>query len=178
MSRLSFGLSSALILSTLFHLVPFAASLLTPAPSTPPPPSPALQARLAPPPPSDIPLSIDPPSPTPAPKPPPREIPPRSPSTAGKPSAPAWQQAIRQQFSKQQANGEFYPAEAIAQGLQGEVLVLMMLDEQGKVSAARVEQGCGFPILDQAALQAVRKLHTLPADTPREIVLPVRFRLR
>lgn len=72
----------------------------------------------------------------------------------------------------------FYPAEAIAQGKEGEVLVLMFLNEAGQVSAARVEQGCPHPILNEAAVKAVRALHSLPADTPRQVVLPVRFRLR
>ena len=49
---------------------------------------------------------------------------------------------------------------------------------RGKVSAARVEQGSGYPLLDAAALRAVRSLHTLPADAPREAVLQLRFRLR
>ena len=81
-------------------------------------------------------------------------------------------------MKKLDAEGQFYPAESIARGEQGEVLVLMLLDEQGKVSAARVEQGSGYPLLDAAALRAVRSLSSLPADAPRQVVLPVRFRLR
>ena len=53
-----------------------------------------------------------------------------------------------------------------------------LLDERGQVSAARVEQGSGQAILDAAALRAVRSLHSLPADAPRETLLPVRFRLK
>lgn len=85
---------------------------------------------------------------------------------------------MRKQFVKQQERGLFYPAEAIARGLEGEVVVLMMLDEEGRVVAARIEQGSGQPLLDAAALRAVRALHSLPANAPRETLLPVRFRLR
>jgi len=54
----------------------------------------------------------------------------------------------------------------------------MILDESGQVSAARIEQSSGQAMLDAAALRAVRALHALPADAPRETLLPVRFRLR
>jgi protein TonB len=54
---------------------------------------------------------------------------------------------------------------------------LLIIDENGEVSAARVEQGSGYRILDDAALRAVRSLRSLPANTPRETLLPVRFRL-
>ena len=67
---------------------------------------------------------------------------------------------------------------AFAQGLEGEVQVLLIINESGTVSAARVEQSSGQAILDEAALRAVRSLRSLPADAPREVVLPVRFRLR
>lgn len=87
-------------------------------------------------------------------------------------------QEIRKQFKKQHDDGLFYPADAIAQGLEGEVLVLMFLDESGRVSAARVEESSGQRLLDDAALRAVRALHSLPAAAPRETLLPVRFRLR
>ena len=74
--------------------------------------------------------------------------------------------------------GLFYPAEAIKNGLQGEALVLLILDRDGHVTAARIEQSSGFRILDEAALQAVRALRSLPADAPRETLLPVSFRLK
>jgi len=58
------------------------------------------------------------------------------------------------------------------------VLVLLVLDGNGQVGAARIEQSSGYPILDDAALRAVRSLQSLPADAPRQALLPVRFRLR
>lgn len=100
-----------------------------------------------------------------------------------KPEAPrgrprAWQEEVRKQFRQQDERGLYYPAEAIARGLEGEVLVLLILDEAGHAVAARVEQGSGHPLLDNAALRAARALRSLPADAPRETLIPVRFRLR
>lgn len=102
---------------------------------------------------------------------------PPSPMKAAPPPAD-WRQAVRQHLRKLDAAGQFYPPEAIARGLEGEVVVLMVLDEAGKVTAARVEQGSGHALLDDAALRAVRSLSSLPADAPRQVMLPVRFRLR
>lgn len=71
-----------------------------------------------------------------------------------------------------------YPPEAIARGLQGEVLVLLFLDAAGSVIAARIEASSGHALLDEAAVRAARSLRALPASAPREALLPVRFRLR
>ena len=89
-----------------------------------------------------------------------------------------WQDEVKRQLRKLDERGQFYPAEAIAQGLEGETLVLLIIDENGEVSAARIEQGSGYRLLDDAALHAVRSLRSLPASTPRETLLPVRFRLK
>ena len=108
--------------------------------------------------------------PTPAPSPPPRK--------ASPPAAKTWTQSVRDQLVQQQSNGLFYPAEAIAQGLEGEVLVYFIVDTQGNIAAARVEESSGQPLLDDAAVRAVRRLRSLPGDAPQEALLPVRFRLR
>lgn len=165
----------ALVLSLLLHLIPFLETLLE-RPPTSAPPTP-LQAELR--------------TPAPLPPPPPLTLPeaePPKPPVNAK-SAPkkvltaangkrSWQEEIRQQFQKQHARQEFYPLQAIAQGLEGEALVLLVLDASGQVAAARIEQSSGQRILDDAALRAVRALQSLPADAPRETLLPVRFRLR
>ena len=71
-----------------------------------------------------------------------------------------------------------YPPEAIAQGLEGEALVLLVLDEAGNAMAARLEASSGHALLDAAAVRAARTLKGLPDGVPREVLLPVRFRLR
>lgn len=166
-------LLAALTLSLLLHTLPF----LPPDIFVPEKPSTAaiLQASLRP-----------QPSPVAAPQlelPPEARQPPLTKPVPGKeknkaPVPDTWTQAVRQQLQKLDAAGQFYPPEAIARGLQGEVLVLFVLDENGHVVAARVEQGSGQAILDDAALRAVRSLRSLPADAPQQGLLPVRFRLR
>jgi protein TonB len=179
MTRNEYRLLLALAASLLLHILPLIAQLI---PASPPPPkAPPIAATLRQPPPAPLPppppltLPEQPKPSTISPKPPPprpeqREKPPIA--------AKTWTQAIRQHLKKLDDSGQFYPEEAIARGLEGEVLVLIIIDESGRVTAARVEQGSGHRILDDAALRAVRSLRSLPADAPREALLPVRFRLR
>lgn len=179
MTRTTFRLALALVLSLLLHISPFIGGLVQTPPAAPP--TPPIQAALRPAAPaapaaSTVPLELEkkPPAPPVAQK---QETPRRN-SPNNIKSTKTWTQEVRKQFNKQLEDGLFYPAEAIARGLEGEVVVLMLLDERGQVSAARVEQGSGQAILDAAALRAVRSLHSLPADAPRETLLPVRFRLK
>lgn len=98
----------------------------------------------------------------------------------GKPSRPggnSGEQAVRQ-ASAQVARSLLYPPEAVARGWEGETLVLLFLDEAGNAVAARVERGSGHAILDEAAIHAARTVRSLPGGAAREVLLPVRFRLR
>lgn len=177
MTRTDYRLAPALLLSLLVHLLSFLPGLLLPPSSKPPTPPPLLARLQAPPPaPEVVPLTL--PEPPPAVTPPPAKPRPPKPAPSPTAAAPDWQREIRRQFGEQQQRGEFYPAEAIARGLQGEVLVLLLLAPDGSVMAARIEQGSGHGLLDDAALRAVRALRSLPADAPRETLIPVRFRLR
>lgn len=179
-NRRPLALIAALVISLVLHLLPFLplADFGQKSASTAAPP---LQAELRPPPTSALPppppLKLpDPPAAKPANAAKPKPLPP--PEPAAPKTARTWTQVVREHLRKLDAAGQFYPAESIARGEQGEVHVLMLLDENGKVSAARVEQSSGYPLLDAAALRAVRSLSSLPSDSPREAVLPVRFRLR
>lgn len=80
--------------------------------------------------------------------------------------------------SRQIARALLYPPEAIARGLEGETVVMLFLDEAGNALAARIERSSGHAILDNAAVAAARQVRALPDGAAREIVLPVRFRLR
>jgi protein TonB len=71
-----------------------------------------------------------------------------------------------------------YPPEAIARGLEGDATVMLFLDESGDAIAARLESSTGHVLLDAAAVRAVGSLRGLPESAPREILLPVRFRLK
>jgi len=179
MTRNEYRLLLALAASLLLHILPLVAPLISASP--PPPKAPPIAATLRPPPPAPLPppppLTLpEQPKPSTA---PPKPPPPR-PEQREKPAVAAktWTQTVRQHLKKLDDSGQFYPEEAIVRGLEGEVLVLIIIDESGLVTAARVEQGSGHRILDDAALRAVRSLRSLPADAPREALLPVRFRLR
>ena len=71
----------------------------------------------------------------------------------------------------------FYPPEAIAQGLEGEVILLLVLADGGKLISATVARSSGHALLDQAALDAARRIGALPGN-PRQTLFPVRFRLQ
>ena len=88
-----------------------------------------------------------------------------------------WKEAIFEKIEAQKSAGLFYPKAAILQGLEGTAEVMIFLDAEGKVLAARLEATSGHAILDEAALKVARALKTLPRGAPTEIVLPIVFRL-
>ena len=49
-----------------------------------------------------------------------------------------------------------YPREAIQRGLQGEVLLEIVIEKDGRVSKARVAQSSGFAVLDENMLQTIK----------------------
>jgi protein TonB len=70
----------------------------------------------------------------------------------------------------------FYPPEAIARGLEGEVILLLTLTESGQLAKAEIARSSGHALLDQAALAAAQQLGALPGNT-RQTLFPVNFRL-
>jgi periplasmic protein TonB len=155
----------ALLLSVSLH----AAALLPPLAAGRPravPPAPSIEVRL--PVPDAVPepltdLSTRPTEPVAAPPPP--------------PSAPVM--ARGRQLQRAQSalvRHLLYPPEAIAQGLEGDVILLLLLDADGRITGAEVARGSGHAVLDRAALDAARRIGALPGN-PRQTLLPVRFRL-
>lgn len=71
----------------------------------------------------------------------------------------------------------FYPPEAVAQGLEGEVILLLVLSDSGQLVSASVARSSGHALLDQAALAAARSIDALPGN-PRQTLFPVSFRLQ
>ena len=71
----------------------------------------------------------------------------------------------------------FYPPDAVARGLEGEVILLLNLSESGQLVSATIARGSGHAVLDQAALDAARRIGTLPGS-PRQTLFPVSFRLQ
>ena len=144
--------------------------------------------REAPPAPAPKPATQEEPVPLQLPAPPVAKQPAaRRAAPAPKPPGPVARQTVALQrisgeaarhAGEQLARELLYPPEAIARGLEGEALVLLFLDESGNAVAARLEESSGHALLDDAAVRAARLLRALPASAPREVLLPVRFRLR
>ncbi len=76
-----------------------------------------------------------------------------------------------------------YPQRSIELNQQGEALVRVRLDPNGSAAEIVLWRGSGFPLLDRAALTAVRGWHFLPAvrdgrPVAAWVEIPVRFHLR
>lgn len=77
----------------------------------------------------------------------------------------------------------YYPPEALRQGLQGDVEVWLRVAADGTVSESRLQQSCGYRLLDVAALDYARQLRFIPARRGNQAVeatavLPVSYRIR
>ncbi len=75
-----------------------------------------------------------------------------------------------------------YPPRSIELGQQGEVMVRVRLQPDGSAAEIMVWRSSNFPLLDRAALTAVRGWHFLPAlrdgrPVAAWVEIPVRFRL-
>lgn len=70
-----------------------------------------------------------------------------------------------------------YPPEAVAQGLEGEVILLLILNSAGQIESAEIARSSGHALLDRAALAAARQIGALPGN-PRQTLLPISFRLQ
>ncbi len=97
------------------------------------------------------------------------------PTRTGAAPAPA---ARAQAAQRKLAEHRFYPPEAIARGLEGEVRLLLILNPAGDVLEARIAGGSGHSLLDRAATEAVYAMHRISADGARELILPVIFKLQ
>ncbi len=76
-----------------------------------------------------------------------------------------------------------YPAIAIRNNWEGTVLLRVYINQNGSVDEVEVARSSGYPVLDGAAVNAVRRWSGSPAtERGREIatveLLPVQFRLR
>lgn len=179
----------ALGASFLLHGLLLGSGLLRPQANVAMPPRPRLplQARLLPPP--ELPpvprLALDVPEMPAAPVPvPPAAAAPPPPVTPGSPQKAASSEPAKtpkpadpvRQAQAQIRQTLLYPPEAVAQGLEGEVLVMLFLDGSGNVIAARVEESSGEALLDGAAVRAARQIRALDTGS-QHVLLPVRFRL-
>ena len=82
-------------------------------------------------------------------------------------------QIAQRKISEQQ----FYPPEAIARNLEGEVRLIIKLAENGAVDDVGIAASSGHALLDNAAIRAAYAMGSLTGVTSRELILPVVFRL-
>lgn len=164
---LRISLPVALLLSLFLHAATLAPAFLRAPQTSAPPVPPRLEVELA--------LEHS--------APPPEESAPSLDTQATEPpAAPALPTPVMTRGRQlQRAQGALarhllYPPEAIAQGLEGEVVLLLMLDGAGRIIQADIARSSGHAILDQAALAAARQITALPGNPPQTL-LPVRFQL-
>lgn len=171
----------SLALSLLLHAAVLGSSLL--GELLKPSPSRVLQVRLPLPPVPPTPAVVEPTikdtleadasKPEPAPV-----VPRASPENAPTPHpVPAEKKAVRRAQRKLAAH-LFYPPEAVARGLEGEVRVLLILGADGAVLDAQLAASSGHAVLDQAAVRAALAMGSLPGVRVREMILPVIFQLQ
>lgn len=72
----------------------------------------------------------------------------------------------------------FYPPEAVARGIEGEVRLILKLAADGTVEDVAIAASSGHPILDNAAIKAAYAMGKLGGGTSRELILPVTFQLQ
>lgn len=102
------------------------------------------------------------------------------PAPAPPPQASAKSVARREARAAQRKLSEhlFYPPEAVARGIEGEVRLIVRLSAGGEVEQVSVAVSSGYPLLDNAAVKAAYAMGTLTGATSRELILPVIFRLQ
>lgn len=145
------------------------------------PPRPALQATLRLPPLPEMPTAdpllkntIDPEEAPQVDTPPPPLTPARPPVAQAKSMARREVQVAQRKLSEHL----FYPPEAVARGLEGEVRVIVKLGADGSVDDVGIAASSGHPILDNAAVKAAYAMGRLAGSSSRELILPVIFRLQ
>ncbi|MBL0166118.1 MAG: energy transducer TonB [Propionivibrio sp.] len=145
------------------------------------PPRPALQATLRLPPLPDVPTAdpllkntIDAEDAPQVATPPPPVTPDKPPVAQAKPVAKREVQVAQRKLSEHL----FYPPEAVARGLEGEVRLIVKLNADGGVDDVSIAASSGYPILDNAAVKAAYAMGRLTGASSRELILPVIFRLQ
>ncbi len=106
---------------------------------------------------------------------------PEPPPQARPAATPRPQRAEKKQVQAAQrkiARHTYYPPEAIARGLEGDVRLLIVLVDDGAIADVQVAASSGHAILDNAAVKAAYAMGRLPGVTAREMILPVSFRLQ
>jgi protein TonB len=174
----------------------FEAVLVEPTRPLPPPaePLPPTRARPAPQPPAPQPPVRSRPAPGPiapvqSPTTAPSAAPPTTaptldaPAASGEPSdAPTAAGGASRTLAWDGAPKLRYPPESLRRREEGQVLLHVLVDADGRAQRVEIERGCGHPALDAAARDAVRRARFRPVlqdgrAVPAWGVVPIEFRL-
>jgi protein TonB len=177
----------ALAVSLLLHVCTLGAGTFMALLQRPPPRVLQVSLKSAQTPPVDIPPAeplvkntLDREETKPEPKPPEPEIKPAPDRNTPKP-APRPAKAEKREVQAAQrkiAEHTYYPPEAISGGIEGDVRLLLVLNEDGAISDVQIAASSGHAMLDNAAIKAAYAMGRLSGVTARQMILPVSFRLR
>jgi periplasmic protein TonB len=152
------------------------------------PPAPEIIAPTKPP--AEIPAIVEPPKPSvaveskPAPPSPPAQI--HGDGSSPEPGLDATTQkaevGVKAKPNYLKNPEPTYPAAARRRHQEGLVLISVHVTAQGRAEKVEIKQSSGYPLLDEAALNAVRNWEFIPARIgtialASEIEVPVRFKL-
>lgn len=70
-----------------------------------------------------------------------------------------------------------YPRQAVREGQEGTVRVRFTVGESGRVLAAEAIDPCPWPLLNEAALRAIRERWRFRSGAPRAYEVSIRFAL-
>jgi len=99
------------------------------------------------------------------------------------PPRPACTASVTNAVPRGECRPPRYPAAAQRLGQEGHVLVLVRVGTDGTALSVEIEESSGYPVLDEAAMEAVRDWTFEPAREDGRAVeslvhVPFRFRLR
>ena len=109
---------------------------------------------------------------------PPAAPPKPTPTPRAAPKAPA-KSAVREVQSAQRKLSKqlFYPPEAVARGIEGDVWLILKLGDDGEIVDVGIAQSSGHAILDNAAIRAAYAMGKQTGTSSRELIVPAYFRL-
>ncbi len=95
----------------------------------------------------------------------------------GKDAVSAWRDTVRRRV----ANRLSYPADLVADGVEGRVKVRLTVDADGSIARQEIAQSSGHEALDAEALLLANRIGKLPSlpegQEPGELVLPVVYKI-
>jgi TonB family protein len=99
------------------------------------------------------------------------------PAAQKKDAIAAWRDTVRRRV----ANTLSYPADLVADGVEGRVKVRLTVDADGSIAAQEIAQSSGHEALDAEALLLANRIGKLPSlpvgQEPGDVVLPVVYKI-